>query len=464
MSSRGDEAAELAAASGLNLSEEQRLVLHGGLGVHGDGRYAAFEVATVQPRRTGKSYTLEALILLALKDGKTIAYTSVRVDSAQEVFHDLVALVERSPVLAPLLEKVTYANGKEGIWLSNGGRCVFGTRSSRTGRGFGLDLLVLDEAMILAEQAHNALIPATSAQERPQIWYAGTAVDESDNEHGVVLSRIRARAISGEAKNLSYTEWSVDLRDGEGNELRPEQVTEEMVTEEMLREAQPGWGTWIQAEQMAAEREAMGWRGWLNERCGIGAWTDTSGEAKAPITGEEWNELCDPASKRVGQITLVFDSGRDRRTALMVCGRRSDELLHPELIRFASGSSWLREQLADMVERYDVHEVVYDDYGGNRALAASLGDLGVRVRGFSGAETVAACTKLLDLTAEKAYRHIGQPELLTALRGAKAKTVGDAWAWKRKDSSGDAAVVVALTLALAAGSEMPAEPWDPQIW
>ena len=38
-----------------------------------------------------------------------------------------------------------------------------------------------------------------------------------------------------------------------------------------------------------------------------------------------------------------------------------------------------------------------------------------------------------------------------------ARPVGDAWAWSRKSSSGDAAVVVALTLALAAGTEIPVD-------
>jgi hypothetical protein len=41
------------------------------------------------------------------------------------------------------------------------------------------------------------------------------------------------------------------------------------------------------------------------------------------------------------------------------------------------------------------------------------------------------------------------------LRGAKAKPVGDAWAWSRTASSNDAAVVVAMTLALMAAAELP---------
>jgi hypothetical protein len=58
--------------------------------------------------------------MLALKDGEQVAYTCHRVDSSQEVFRSLVSLVEASPDLAPLLERVIYSNGKESIWLENG--------------------------------------------------------------------------------------------------------------------------------------------------------------------------------------------------------------------------------------------------------------------------------------------------------------------------------------------------------
>src|SRR5206468_2166051 len=127
---------------------------------------------------------------------------------------------------------------------SNGGRVVFGTRSSRTGRGFSLDTLLLDEAHIVSEQAHDALIPSTSARERqPQVWYAGTAVDEMTNEHGVVLARLRERGIKGEAANLAYFEWSIGFYDDEGVELRPEQVTPEMLEdEELWKQANPTLG------------------------------------------------------------------------------------------------------------------------------------------------------------------------------------------------------------------------------
>jgi hypothetical protein len=85
------------------------------------------------------------------------------------------------------------------------------------------------------------------------------------------------------------------------------------------------------------------------------------------------------------------------------------------------------------------------------------------VRTVPGGEHAAACGKLLDLVAERGLRHLGQPEFLAALRGAKSKPLGDAWAWSRKQSTGDAALIVAMTLALHAGAEIPVDQDDPVI-
>jgi len=49
-------------------------------------------------------------------------------------------------------------------------------------------------------------------------------------------------------------------------------------------------------------------------------------------------------------------------------------------------------------------------------------------------------------------------------RGAKSKPLGDAWAWSRKESTGDAALVVAMTPALHAGVEIPADAGDSVIY
>jgi len=55
---------------------------------------------------------------------------------------------------------------------------------------------------------------------------------------------------------------------------------------------------------------------------------------------------------------------------------------------------------------------------------------------------------------EQGFRHIGQHELEHGLRTAKAKPLGDAWAWSRKASPGDITAVIAMTLGLAVAAEI----------
>ena len=467
--SLGGRAVELAADAGLELDEVQRAVLHGALGVCGDDGWAAGEVGLVVPRQNGKTTVLLARILLGLERGEQILYTAHRVDSAAEVFKSLVALVRASPELEPQLTRIMFSNGREAIHLANGGRVLFGTRStSRTGRGFSLDTLIFDEAHYVSEQGLTAIVPTVSARERPvQLWFSASAVDQQVHEHGLVLARVRERALRREAEGLAFFEWSAGLFDPDGRELRAGEVTPEMVDDEQLWEqANPALASGrITIERLRAEREQMPHRGWIVERLCIGDYPDTSGTAPAPVTVEEWRELCDPKSKRVGELVLAFDVAPDRRAALVACGRRGvDDLLHVELLRASAGTGWLLDEVDRLCAKYDVAEVVCDGYGGNLAVAKVLGDSGLKVRTLVGSEHASACGKLLDLVAEQGFRHIGQPELEQALRGAQAKPVGDAWAWSRKQSSGDIAIVVAATVALAAGSEIPADASEIHIY
>jgi hypothetical protein len=82
------------------------------------------------------------------------------------------------------------------------------------------------------------------------------------------------------------------------------------------------------------------------------------------------------------------------------------------------GGKWhaLASAARDLDACHDVREIVCDDSGGNRAVRA-LEESGLKVR--TCPEHAAACSKFLDLVAEQGFRHIGQLELLAALRGAK---------------------------------------------
>ena len=53
---------------------------------------------------------------------------------------------------------------------------------------------------------------------------------------------------------------------------------------------------------------------------------------------------------------------------------------------------------------------------------------------------------------------------IESLRAAKARPLGDAWAWSRKSASGGIAAVIALTVGRAVGSEIPANGTELRIY
>jgi hypothetical protein len=63
-----------------------------------------------------------------------------------------------------------------------------------------------------------------------------------------------------------------------------------------------------------------------------------------------------------------------------------------------------------------------------------------------------ACGRLVDMVEAGTLAHLGSGELRDAVRGAKPRPLGDAWAWSRKNSSVDIAPLVAATLALGAAA------------
>jgi hypothetical protein len=77
-------------------------------------------------------------------------------------------------------------------WAS-GPRIRYRTRTKGGGRGFTGDCLYLDEAMIISEAMHGALLPTLSARKNPQVWYTGSAGRPARARAWRRLRRVRER-------------------------------------------------------------------------------------------------------------------------------------------------------------------------------------------------------------------------------------------------------------------------------
>lgn len=458
VSSTGQEAIELAALAGVIADPWQEHVIHRALGEKPDGQWASFEVGLEVPRQNGKGGVLEirALAGLFLLGERLIIHSAHEFATADEALERMADIIEGCPDLSRRVKTIKRSHGQEGVYLKNGQRLRYKTRTKGGARGFSADCVILDEAMYVPETFLGALMPTLSARPNPQLWYTGSAVDDSHMEHGVVFSRLRQRALKGEDPAMAYFGWSPAFD-------RPEDVSPEVAVDpEVWAQANPAMGIRIPPEHIAKEHRSMDPRTFAVERLGVGSWPRVDDEAGV-IPLDEWDALMDGKSQIVGPISLSFDVTPDRSYAcIAAAGRRKDGLPHVEVIEHARGTKWVPDRLVELVEKHDVSGVVY----GARAPAASLltdiENAGVDVEPISAAEHAEGCGQFFDLVDQEQLRHIGQRMLRAAIKGAVQRAMGDgAWGWDRKNSLVDISPLVATTQALwhALPEDKSEEPW-----
>jgi hypothetical protein len=264
VSSAGQQAIEIAEIAGLYLDPWEKLVIGDALGETADGRWAAYRVGLEVPRQNGKGSVLEARELAGLfaLGERLIIHSAHEQATASEHFRRILMLMEGVPEFDRRILKVVRGKGLESIELRDGHRIFFKTRTGGGGRGFTGDLVVFDEAMILAAAFMAALVPTMAARSMvgdPQLWFAGSAVDQQKTEHGVEFSRVRADALAGVER------WRTSA--GTSPYDNPDDVPDEVLDDpEAWGQANPGLGIRIAPQYIADERRALGRREFAVER------------------------------------------------------------------------------------------------------------------------------------------------------------------------------------------------------
>jgi hypothetical protein len=430
---------------GFGYIDWQQFVLRNALAEQADGRWAAKEVGLEVGRQNGKGEVVEGrecLGLFYLEERKLI-HSAHEFATAIDALDRMDDRIGQNPSLKKRVRTVKRSHGEEGVYLKDGRSLRYKTRTKGGGRGFGADLLVLDEAMFLAEAFLGALMPVISARRNPQMWYMGSAVDQDSMEHGVVFARVRRRAIEATARRLAYFGWSADFES-------PADVSEEATADPVAwAAANPSLGLLIDPEHVALEREAMDHRTFCVERLGVGDWPDLDELPGQGISFESWIACVDEGSHVLDPVCFAIDVKPDRSAgAIAVAGRRSDGLAHVEIVDHRPGTGWIAERVAGLVERHDALAVKVGKGSPAESLIPALEDLRVEVQPLSTGEHAQACGALFDAVEQRAVRHLGTAELSAAIRGAVKRPLSDAWAWSRKSSVVDISPLVAGTLAL----------------
>lgn len=447
-----DAVIELAEACGIALDEWQEYALRESLRRRA-GLWAAFAVAVCAPRQNGKNGITEVRELAGpLILGEDLVIHSAHLaDTSKEAFRRLDMVIDANEWLSREVRHIWRTNGHEAIEFKSGRRIRFRTRTKGGGRGFSGDLVVFDEAMYLSEIQMGAILPVVSARPDPQIWYAGSAVDQSIHDEGGAFARVRRRALAGEDERLAYFEWSADAD-------HPDEVTDEMAGDpEVWAAANPALGIRIDPSYVADERRELSARTFAVERLGVGDWPDGLRGRASIISRERWDELVDPQSRVNDPVTFGFDVAPDRSWASVAAGGfRPDGLPHVEIAERKRGTGWVVNWIAERVQKHRASGVVCDASGPASSLIVALEAAGIPVVTVTAKEYAQACGHLYDQVDQGRLRHLGSAELANAVAGAATRPLGDAWAWSRKSSSVDITPLVAATLALW-GAHQPVE-------
>jgi hypothetical protein len=455
--SLGDEAVAFARRIGLTLDPEQEMVLVCALGVRDDGRWQTREIGVNMPRQNGKGEILIARELFGLFElgERKIIHTAHEFKTSAEHFNRLESVIRDCPELHAQVKRnpsgrivgYRYSHGEESIELQNGAKIEFKTRTKSGMRGFaGVELLVLDEAMIISDSQFSSALPiirASKGERGPQVWLSGSAVDQETHDHGIVWTRVRERGIAGEDESLAYLEWSLDYE-------HPDDVSDEVALDQDLWKSvnfaiERGR---ISLEHMEWERRAMSFRGFVVELLGVGDYPETDASADVLVSVADWLNLEDPNSVVLDPVCIAFDISPERQTAICAAGLNEKGKWHVEVLHAGAGTGWLTERLVELYQRHEVVEIVCDGYGPSAAMARKADDAGITVRRLDSNEYGQACGVFVDAVGEDTLRHLGQDEILTAIRGAKARPLVDRWAWSRTKSTVNIAPLVAATLAL----------------
>ncbi|MCP3820075.1 terminase [Streptomyces sp. A3M-1-3] len=474
LSSAGQEAVDLARRAGLHLDPWQQFVLDQGMREDEAGNWAAFEVCVNVPRQNGKGGIIEARELWGLFLGgeQLILHSAHEFKTAKQAFKRIERLIRGCPDLHKRVKAYRYTVGEEAIELHTGQTLRFIARSGSSGRGFTGDCNMLDEDMILGDDAMSALMPTMAAVANPQIWYLGSAGIGSPSVH---LARLRRRALAARETgvpdpSLAYFEWSINAH---ATECGPGCTDHDAAdaTESVLK-ANPAVGYRLTLEKTERERLSMSADGYARERLGVGNYPSDAADTWSVIGEDAWRALGDGTSSMADPVAFAVDTTPERSHTAICAAGANGTATHVEVIDHRPGTGWAVDRLIELVEKWKPCAVVIDTGGPAASLIPAAkkalekigkGDVLIEMK---TREAAAACGQFYDGVSEQRIVHLDQAPLATALAGADKRPVGDGWAWARRGVSVDISPLVGVTHAAWGHAERAdVEPEGaPNLW
>jgi len=432
----------------------QQIVLDEWLAVK-NGKWASLTCGLSVSRQNGKNALIEVRELFGLVGrGEKILHTAHEIKTARKAFLRLQHFFGKSkndpgakfPELNALVESVRNVNGQEAIFLTNGGSVEVIARTASSGRGFTVDVLVMDEAQEMTDADIEALMPTTSAAPLGDPQWIFTGTPPGPSARGEVFSRVRADAMSSKSSRMSWLEWSADPDADLDDHAAWWQANPALLTGR------------LQMSVIEGERGTYSDDGFSRER--LGRWS-VEGH-RGIIPSEAWQSAEDDKSVPVDRFALGLEVGPDLSWAsVALAGQREDQAWHVALEAdqhtHGRGVEWVIPYVSALVEANpQLRTVVVDVAGPVVSLLDKRGQVwffkGTKVRAqpIKVAELGSTCSSLLASVVTGGLKHLGQPQLSAAALSAGKRNLGDTgmWVWSRRSATSDITPIQAVTLAL----------------
>lgn len=441
----------MSADYGLEPDLWQRFVLDDWLARSGD-KWASLTCGLSVPRQNGKNALLEMRELFgAVGLGEKILHTAHEVKTANKHFRRLLHFFgnqandpgAKYPELNAMVERIRLVNGQEAVILKNGGSIEVVARSKNSGRGFTVDVLVMDEAQEMTEDALEALMPTTSSAPLgdPQWIFTGTPPGPSAS--GEVFERVRIDAIDGKAKRLSWHEWSPK----EGRDLDDR---------EQWRMTNPALDSGrLQLEVVEGERARFSDGGFARER--LGEWP-VKGSVSRAISAPRWAATAVKEFAVDGVRSFGIAFSRDGERQAVAGSVKHEDGVHVELVGSFSGP--MEEGIASLADwlaaRWrDTAMIAISGQAGAAPLVQALTEKGVPqlfIHVLSGPEYMATGPLLVEGIVSRSVTHPAAPEddpleLSVSVTDKEFRGSSGGWRWRSSTPDGDETPMEAISFA-----------------
>lgn len=425
-----------------------------------DGELVSTTNVLTVARQNGKSEIgmWRALYGLFVLRKRLILFSSHQWASSNEIFLRMRAIIEENEDLAAQVKYTRLAPAQLGFELETGERILFLTRSRAAARGFSANEIYFDECHFLSEAAHASLKPSAagkSAQEAVQFFYFASAPDQTRHPDCFVLTRLRQHALEG-TEGIAYVEFNAGIVDEDDRELLPAAIPPALLVDrDHVQKANPGAPKRISIEFLLDAARTMDSVSYAVEHLNMGDWPDLDESAQSVVDLDRWIGLRDPDSTPIHPVCVGADISPDRRSAaIAIAGRRPDGDIHLELTDATDGVGWVVPRLRKLIQDHFPHSVTVE------SAQQLIADEVTRYEGsvvniLDRPEVSRACAYFVDVVEQGILRHLGDPKLLDALKGAAISHMGDTgWVFSRRHSRVDLSVLYAAIFAVyTAGQE-----------